>query len=171
MKKVANNKPRKKSRSRNPGPRILTSIRREFPESPRVGVGGVVIHRGRVLLVQRAQAPLQGRWSIPGGLVELGENLESAVRRELKEETGLLVEPVKIVAVIDRIERAHRRVRYHFVIVDYFCRPKSGELRSASDVSDARWVRPQELADYKINPLARRVILDAFRLARKGRVG
>jgi 8-oxo-dGTP diphosphatase len=143
--------------------------KREFPKSPMVGVGGVVIHRGRALLVLRAREPLKGRWSIPGGLVELGEELERAVARELKEETGLTVEPVQVVMVFDRIQRVRRRVRYHFVIVDYFCRLKHGKLRPASDVLDARWARPQDLSRYDLTPLARRVILEAFRLARKAR--
>jgi 8-oxo-dGTP diphosphatase len=143
--------------------------KREFPESPRVGVGGVVIHRGRVLLVLRAREPLKGRWSIPGGLVELGEELERAVARELKEETGLTVEPVQVVAGFDRIQRVRRRVRYHFVIVDYYCRLKRGKLRPDSDVLDARWARPEELGKYDLTPLARRVVLEAFRLARKRR--
>jgi 8-oxo-dGTP diphosphatase len=145
--------------------------KREFPKSPMVGVGGVVIQRGRALLVLRASEPLKGRWSIPGGLVELGEELERAVARELKEETGLTVEPVQVVMVFDRIQRVRRRVRYHFVIVDYFCRLKRGKLRPASDVLDARWARPEELGKYNLTPLALRVVLDAFRLARKPRRG
>lgn len=145
--------------------------RREFPKSPMVGVGGVVIHRGRALLVLRAREPLKGRWSIPGGLVELGEELERAVARELIEETGLTVEPVQVVAVFDRIQRVRRRVRYHFVIVDYFCRLKRGKLRPASDVRDARWARREELRQYDLTPLARRVVLEAFQLARKARRG
>lgn len=142
---------------------------REFPRSPLVGVGGVVIHRRRVLLVLRGREPLKGRWSIPGGLVELGEELQEAVRRELKEETGLDVEPQAMIAAFDRIQRAGRRVRYHFVIVDYLCRRKGGRLKSASDVVDARWVRREELAQYDLSDLACRVILAAFRMAKKQR--
>jgi 8-oxo-dGTP diphosphatase len=144
-------------------------VRREYPRFPLVGVGGVVIRRGRVLLVLRAREPLKGRWSIPGGLVELGEELEKAVSRELKEETGLRVEPVKIVAVFDRIQRAARRVRYHFVIVDYLCRLRSGRLKPASDVLDARWVRRQELPQYSLTKMALHVIQGAFNVARKHR--
>jgi 8-oxo-dGTP diphosphatase len=144
-------------------------VRREYPRFPLVGVGGVVIRRGRVLLVLRARAPLKGRWSIPGGLVELGEELEKAVSRELKEETGLLVEPVKIVAVFDRIQRARRRVRYHFVIVDYLCRLKGGRLKPASDVLDARWVRRRELPQYGLTEMAHDVIQKAFSMSRKRR--
>src|SRR5512142_3022588 len=119
-------------------------MRRKFPSQPNVGVGGVVIHRGRVLLVLRAREPLKGRWSIPGGMVEHGEGLESAAARELKEEPGLLVEPYKVVEVFDHIQRIGRRVRYHFVIVDYLCRLKGGKLKPDSDVLDARWVSPRE---------------------------
>jgi 8-oxo-dGTP diphosphatase len=136
--------------------------KREFPKFPLVGVGGVVIHRGRVLLVLRARAPLKGRWSIPGGLVELGEGLEKAVSRELKEETGLNVAPVKIIAVFDRVQRAGRRIRYHFVIVDYLCRLKRGKLKPASDVLNACWVRREELSKYHLTEKAQSVILEAF---------
>ena len=81
-----------------------------------LGVGGVVIHRGRALLIRRGREPLKGEWSIPGGLIELGEELAAGVRRELKEETGLAVKPVQIIATFDRIVKEGRRVRYHFVI-------------------------------------------------------
>lgn len=144
-------------------------MRREFPSQPNVGVGGVVIHRGRVLLVLRAREPLKGRWSIPGGMVELGEGLESAAARELKEETGLRVEPLKVVEVFDRIQRIGRRVRYHFVIVDYLCRLKGGKLKPDSDVLDARWVSPRELDRYDLTEKARDVIQAAFRLAQQRR--
>lgn len=140
-------------------------MRREYPTQPNVGVGGVVIHRGRVLLVLRAREPLKGRWSIPGGLVELGEELEEAVRRELKEETGLRVKPRQVVEVFDRIQRDGPRVKYHFVIVDYLCRLKSGKLRPASDVLDARWVRRGDLGKYDLTEKAHEVILKAFQFA------
>ena len=140
-------------------------MKREFPKQPNVGVGGVVIHRSRVLLVLRAREPLKGRWSIPGGLVELGEGLEQAVKRELKEETGLRVEPRGVVEVFDRIQRKGRRTKYHFVIVDYLCRLKGGKLRPASDVLDARWARREELRRYDLTEKARSVVLRAFQLA------
>jgi 8-oxo-dGTP diphosphatase len=145
-------------------------MKREFPKSPLVGVGGVVVHKERVLLIRRKREPLKGEWSLPGGLVELGEELHQAVRRELKEETGLDVEPLEIMAVFDRIMRAagrSARVRYHFVIVDYACRWKRGRISPSSDVVDARWVLRQDLAQYGLTPLASAVISEAFRYFEK----
>ena len=137
-------------------------MKREFPDHPMVGVGGVVIHRGRVLLIRRGGEPLKGEWSLPGGLVELGEDLAEAARRELKEETGLDVEPLEILTVFDRIFREGRRVRYHFVIVDFACRLKGGRLAPASDVLDARWVRREDLRDYHLTEKATSVAVQAF---------
>lgn len=141
---------------------------REYPEQPLVGVGGVVIDRGRALLIRRGKEPLKGEWSIPGGLLELGEDLQAAVRRELKEETGLDVEPLECVLVFDRIEPDAGRVKYHYVIIDYLCRRKGGRLRPATDAVDARWVRPQDLPKYHLTDLATTVILKAFNMV-KGR--
>lgn len=140
-------------------------MKREFPACPLIGVGGIVIHRNRVLLIRRKREPLKGEWSIPGGLVELGEKLPQAVRRELKEETGLDVEPLKILAVFDRITRGGKnakRVRYHFVIVDYACRRKRGRLSPASDVMDARWVRREELPKFHLTSKATELIQQAY---------
>lgn len=144
-------------------------MKRKYPDRPVVGVGGVVIHRNRALLIRRGHQPLKGEWSIPGGTVELGEELAQAVRRELKEETGLNVEPLDILAVFDRIQRAGRRIRYHFVIVDYLCRLKDGRLAPGSDVIDARWVRRHELTRFALTEKAERVVLEAFRFSRKGK--
>src|SRR3989344_7448935 len=109
--------------------------RREYPERPMVGVGGVVIRDTRVLLVQRASEPLAGQWSLPGGAVELGETLEEAVVRELKEETGLTVRLVKLVEAFERIIRDDSgRPRYHYVLLDYLCEPVEGSARPGSDV-------------------------------------
>jgi 8-oxo-dGTP diphosphatase len=113
---------------------------REFPEVPLVGVGAVIVHQGRVLLVQRGREPLKGHWSLPGGLVEVGEGLEAAVIREVKEETGLLVEPIELIELLDRIHRDGERVRYHYVIADYLCRVIGGGLKAASDADAVRWV-------------------------------
>jgi 8-oxo-dGTP diphosphatase len=137
-------------------------MKRKFPDHPLVGVGGVVVRRGRVLLIRRGTEPLKGAWSIPGGLLELGEELAEGVRRELKEETGLEVEPLEVLTVFDRIFRDGARVRYHYVIVDYACRCKRGRLRPASDVLDARWVRRQDLPQYHLSEKAASVIQQAF---------
>ena len=137
-------------------------MKREFPDHPLVGVGGVVVHRNRVLLIRRGGEPLKGEWSIPGGLLEVGEELSQAARRELKEETGLDVEPLEIVEVFDRVFRQGRRVRYHYVIVDYVCRLKGGRLRPASDVLEACWVRREDLGKYHLTRKATAVSLKAF---------
>ena len=142
---------------------------REYPDRPVVGVGGVVIDRGRVLLIRRGSEPLKGEWSLPGGMLELGEELAGGVRREVQEETGVEVEPLECILVFDRIMHEGERVKYHYVIVDYLCRRKRGRLRPASDVVDARWARPQDLPNYHLTDMATKVILHAFEFAKKRR--
>ncbi len=142
-------------------------MKREYPDRPIVGVGGVVIKGERVLLVRRGGEPLKGEWSIPGGTLELGEELAAAARRELKEETGLEVEPLEVLGVFDRIIRDGKKIRYHYVIVDYACRLKGGKLAPASDVLDARWVRRADLPQYHLTEKATEVILKAFNFFRK----
>jgi ADP-ribose pyrophosphatase YjhB (NUDIX family) len=117
---------------------------REFPKAPLVGVGAVIVNQGRVLLVQRGREPLKGHWSLPGGLVEVGESLKTAVIREVEEETGLLVEPVELIELLDRIHREGERIRYHYVIADYLCRVTGGALKAASDADAVRWVERGE---------------------------
>jgi 8-oxo-dGTP diphosphatase len=137
-------------------------MKREFPDHPLVGVGGVVIRGGRVLLIRRGREPLKGEWSIPGGMLELGEELVDGARRELREETGLAVKPLAMIAVFDRVMRENGRVKYHYVIVDYVCRVQSGKLAPASDVVDARWVARTDLPHYRLTPKAAEVIGLAF---------
>ena len=144
-------------------------MKRKYPRHPLVGVGGVVIHRNRALLIRRGSEPLKGEWSIPGGMLELGEELAAGVQRELKEETGLEVEPLESILVFDRIMRKGRRVKYHYVIVDYLCRRKRGRLRPASDVVDARWVRREDLPKYHLTDMATAVISRGFELMGKRR--
>jgi 8-oxo-dGTP diphosphatase len=139
---------------------------REYPQRPIVGVGGVIIDAGRVVLIQRGRSPLLGEWSIPGGGVEVGEQLRDAVHREVLEETGLVVSVGEIVEVLDRITLdAEGKVLYHFVLIDYFCRVQAGELHAASDASDARWVRPADIPQYKLRPETLQVVQKGFAMA------
>ena len=131
---------------------------REFPDRPVVGVGGVVIDNGRALIVKRAHEPRKGEWSLPGGIVELGETLVEATRREIKEETGLDVEVGEVIEVFDRVHRLDGRIQYHFVIVDYLCRPIDGSLQAGDDAEGAAWVTADEIAGYGVNEFAARVI-------------
>ncbi len=135
---------------------------RPYPTRPVVGVGAVVLDGDRVLLVKRGHEPLKGQWSLPGGGVELGETLEQAIAREVREETGLDVEVGPIVDVLDRIGRdADGLVEHQFVLVDFVCRPSGGVLRSASDADDAEWVPLDDLARYGVAPVTVRVIRKA----------
>jgi mutator protein MutT len=133
------------------------------PAAPVVGVGGVLIHEGRVLLVRRGKEPLYGRWVVPGGTVELGEPLDEALVREMREETGLEVEPLELLTVFDRIQRDGGQVLYHYVIVDYLCRWLSGEAQAASDALEVAWAAPDELDRYDLPAKALEVVEDAFR--------
>jgi|SRR5579863_205159 8-oxo-dGTP diphosphatase len=144
-------------------------LQREFPSSPLVGVGGVVVHEHKVLLVQRGTEPLKGQWSIPGGLIDTGETLREAVIREVREETGLAVEPIELIELLDRIHREGGRVRYHYVIADYLCRVDGGSLGAASDADAVRWVERAEWNSHsvlRIDPITTRVIEAAWQRAR-----
>jgi ADP-ribose pyrophosphatase YjhB (NUDIX family) len=151
-------------------------LQREFPAAPLVGVGAVIVKDGRVLLVKRGTEPARGRWSIPGGLIELGEALTEALRREVLEETGLQVEPIELIELLDRIHRDGERVRYHYVIADYLCRVVGGTLHAASDADAVRWVERKEwnrpdAADLSVegalvlDPITARVIEAAWQRA------
>ena len=131
---------------------------REFPDRPIVGVGGVVVQSGRALIVKRAHEPRKGEWSLPGGIVELGETLIDAARREIKEETGLDVDVGEVLEVFDRVHRLDGRIQYHFVIVDYLCHPTGGALQAGDDAEGVAWVSVDEIASYGINEFAARVI-------------
>ena len=122
---------------------------REYPDAPRVGVGAVILDGDRVLLIRRGGATLPGKWSIPGGLVELGETTREAVCREIGEECGLEIELVDVCGVLDRVVRdGEGRVRYHWVLVDYLAVARGGTLCAGDDAADARWVRIDEVAQY-----------------------
>jgi mutator protein MutT len=141
---------------------------RQYPERPIVGVGAVIVDAGRVLLVKRRYEPLAGRWSIPGGTLELGETLETGVAREMREETGLEIEIGPVIEVFDRIIfDEEKRVRYHFVLVDYLCWPIGGELHAGSDVDEAVLADPESLDEYDLTEKARAVIDRALELDRE----
>lgn len=127
-------------------------------------MGAIILKRNRVLLVQRARPPLKGYWSLPGGVLETGERLEEGVCREVLEETGLVVKPLRVVEVFERIMRdASGRVEYHYVLIDYLCRVDGGMLHAQSDVSHAEWVSRSKLARYRITEGTLPVIEKAFR--------
>ncbi len=138
---------------------------RRYPMYPRVGVGAVVIRDHQVLLVLRGQPPRQGIWTFPGGLVDLGESIFDAARRELLEETGVVGEPVDVVDVYEVIERDEAgRVRYHYVIAEVLLRYVRGEPRAADDAADVRWVPVDALGGPEIGSGVERVVRRALKL-------
>ena len=165
---------------------------REFPDWPLVGVGGVVIDQDRALLVRRAREPALGEWTIPGGLLEVGETLSEAVERELREETGLIVRVVELIEALERIFLGSEelrtgpeakgvssttrevtrtlgvrpRPRYHYVILDYLCERVSGEPAITEEISDVAFVREEDLANYALTTAATRVLRKAFAMTR-----
>jgi 8-oxo-dGTP diphosphatase len=149
------------------------SLNREFPEAPIVGVGAVIVDRSRVLLVKRGREPLKGKWSLPGGMLELGESLAEGVVREIREETGLTVEVLELIELLDRVHRETgpegERVRYHYVIADYLCRVVGGALQAASDADAVRWVDRAEWnsrSSLTLDPITVRVIDAGWQRAR-----
>ena len=145
---------------------------RAYPDRPFVGVGAVIVDQGRVVLIKRLFEPLAGQWSLPGGAVDVGETLVECVAREMLEETGLVVEVGPVVEVFDRIIRdASGAVQFHYVLVDYLCRPIGGELRAGSDVADAVYAAPEELRRFALADPATAVIRRALGLTRFGPTG
>jgi len=132
---------------------------REYPDSPRVAVGAIVIKDGQGMLVRRGQPPSEGLWAIPGGRVHLGETLQQAAEREIKEETGLSIQardPVYTFDVILRDEAG--RVRFHYVIVDLMADYINGTVCPGDDAREARWVTPDELERLPTNQTTREVL-------------
>ncbi|HTT21823.1 MAG TPA: NUDIX hydrolase [Candidatus Sulfotelmatobacter sp.] len=142
-------------------------MNREFPEHPLIGVGSIIIEGDRVVLVKRAHPPIQGQWSIPGGVLEVGEMVREAAAREAREETGLVVEPGELLGVFDRILRdPEHRVQYHYVLIDFLCRKVGGELFAASDATEARWFTRAELLALELAEDTLEVIQTGFKKLR-----
>ena len=141
-------------------------MKRDYPDRPFVGVGGVVVQQERVLIVRRANPPRQGEWSIPGGMLELGEKLRDGVAREIEEETGLRIKPGEVLDVFDSIVTdAQGRTQYHYVLVDYLCAVEDGQLHASSDVSEARWATFEEVLMLGMREMTVGVIRKGLRLA------
>jgi len=148
---------------------MLAHMQREFPEVPLVGVGAIIIENSRVVLVKRAHPPLQAEWSIPGGVLEVGERVREAAIREAREETGLTVEPGELLGVYDRILRdPGKRVQYHYVLIDFLCRRVAGDLDAASDAAEVRWFTREELPGLNLAADTLDVIRKGFQSAGRG---
>jgi 8-oxo-dGTP diphosphatase len=141
---------------------------REYAGHPMVGVGGIVLNEGKVLLVKRGKQPGYGKWSIPGGMVELGETLSEAIKREVLEECGIEIELADVVAVLERvIRREDERVRYHYVLVDFLGYWKGGDLQPASDILEARWADPGEMETLEMTERTEKVVYEVMGLSPK----
>jgi 8-oxo-dGTP diphosphatase len=139
-------------------------MKREFPEVPLVGVGAVIIEENRVVLVKRAHPPLQAQWSIPGGVLEVGELVREAAVREAREETGLIVEPGELLGVYDRVLRdPKQRVQYHYVLIDFLCRRVGGEILAGSDATEVCWFTREGLTALNLAADTQDVIQQGFR--------
>jgi 8-oxo-dGTP diphosphatase len=143
-------------------------MKRDYPDRPLVGVGAVIAHEGRVVIVQRGTEPLKGQWSVPGGALEIGETLRQCAVREALEETGLEVEAGEVLEVFDAIYvEPDGRILYHYVLIDFACRLLAGELRAGGDAVQAKWVTLEELAAYQVAETARKVIAKALALTKR----
>ena len=138
-------------------------MKREYPDRPIVGVGAVIVENGRVLLARRGKPPLEGQWSLPGGVVELGETLRAAAEREALEETGLVVEAGEVLEVLDRIiPDQNGSPQYHYVLIDFLCHRRGGELGAGGDASEVAWAAEADLSKYRLEQIAIEVIKKAF---------
>ena len=127
------------------------SSSREYPNRPFVGVGAVVVDSGRILMIKRGKPPRMGDWSLPGGAQKLGEVVDETARREVGEETGLEVEILGLIDVVDSIRKDDDgAVQFHYTLVDVLARPYGGELRAGGDAMDARWFARAELDGMKL---------------------
>jgi 8-oxo-dGTP diphosphatase len=147
---------------------LITEEDRRYPRRPLVGVGAIMFDGDRILMAQRGKEPLKGWWSLPGGALETGESLREAVQREVREETGLEIEPVDVFEIFERILRdSEGKPEYHYVLIDYVCRITGGDLRAGDDVCRVEWVRRRDLAALEITEGTLGVIEKAFQKRRK----
>jgi ADP-ribose pyrophosphatase YjhB (NUDIX family) len=143
---------------------LISEGDRRYPKRPLIGVGALILRRDRILMAQRGKEPLKGWWSLPGGALETGEALEDAVRREVREETGLEIRPLGVLEIFERIMRdASGAPEYHYVLIDYMCRITGGSLRAGDDVCAVEWVRRRDLPGIRITEGTLAVIEKAFR--------
>ena len=141
---------------------------RRYPRRPVLGVGALIFNRDKILLIERGKEPMKGLWSLPGGVVETGETLERGIIREVREETGLDVKPLKVLEIFERITHdAQGAPEYHYVLIDYICRVTGGSLRAADDASRAAWVPHRLLSAYRITTGTLPVIEKGFRERRR----
>jgi ADP-ribose pyrophosphatase len=138
-------------------------MKREYPQQPLVGIGAVIVAEGGVVLIKRGKAPLLGEWSIPGGMLEVGETLRQGAEREVVEETGLIVRATEMLGVFERIVTdAERRTSYHYVLIDFLCEVVSGEMLAGGDAADARWFTPEQVSGLPLPEDTASVIRLAF---------
>jgi 8-oxo-dGTP diphosphatase len=137
--------------------------KREYPKQPLIGVGAIIVDAGKVVLIKRGHAPSAGEWSVPGGVLEVGETMREGVIREAREETSLHVEPLDLLGVYDRLLRDDcGQVLYHYVLIDFLCRVVSGNLHAAGDADEARWFQPKETAALNLPPDTTEVVRLGF---------
>jgi ADP-ribose pyrophosphatase YjhB (NUDIX family) len=143
-------------------------MNREYPKTPLIGVGAVIVKDDRALLIRRGQPPLLGEWSLPGGVLECGETLREATKRESREETGLAVEVDEMLGVYERVIRSEDgRVQYHYVLIDFLCHPVAGKLKAGTDAADAGWFSRNELPALKLTADANNVVMKGLDKGRR----
>lgn len=126
-------------------------MKRLYPDQPVVGIGAVIIKEGKIALIKRGNEPARGKWTIPGGLVELGESIEDAVIRETLEETGLTVENPRLIDVVSNVDLDEKgKVKYHYVIIDYSVHVKEGTAAASSDAAELQWVPLDKVESYDL---------------------
>ena len=147
---------------------VQEAYAREYPQRPIASAAAWVFRGDRVLLIRRGQPPGEGRWSVPGGAIELGEALRDAVQRELREECDIEIGVIRVIDVVDVVVRDEAgRIRFHYVVTYLLARHLSGEARAGSDALEVRWTGREELDTLDMNPVARENLHKAFDVARE----